>query len=192
MKLIWDQIEGWFSTADKDFVTDILKNIRNGTVVEIGLFYGRSSAVMMPLALNNGNQYYAIDNFFGGIDPNTEASKVQRINGEKVKAKFISNMKALGINRSDYALYKSNSVEASIYLPDESVDFCFIDGDHAYESVKKDIEVWWKKNKKNGILAGHDFQNKDVSMAVVEFAASNSLDIENGGNCWAIRKFQIA
>jgi len=187
-KLDWREIDGWFSEADAEFVSEILANMRNGTVVEIGLFYGRSSAVMMPIALRNGNQYFAIDNFYGGIDETTPASKIQRSEGEKVKTKFMANMRDIGINRSDYALYKSNSIEASVYLPDESVDFCFIDGDHAYESVKKDIEIWWKKIKKNGIMGGHDFQNNEVGRAVIEFAASNSLDVKQGGNCWSIKK----
>jgi len=187
-KLDWREVEGWFSEADAAFVSDILKDTRNGTVVEIGLFYGRASAVMMPLALDNGNQYYAIDNFYGGVDETTPASKIQRSDGAKVMAKFISNMKALGINRSDYALYKSNSIEASVYLPDESVDFCFIDSDHAYESVKLDLETWWKKIKINGILGGHDYNNPDVRRALDEFVKDKNVTVQTGGNCWNLIK----
>ncbi len=181
-------IEGWFSQADALFVSNILKNIRDSIVVELGIMYGRSTAVMMPIALNNNNEYYAIDNFFGGIDASTEASKIQRIEGPKVMNKFVSNMKNLGINRSDYKLFKTDSASAAIYLVDNSVGFCFIDADHAYESVKKDIETWWPKIRIGGYLAGHDFQNNDVSRAVTEFAASNNLNIKNGGNCWLVQK----
>jgi len=103
-------------------------------------------------------------------------------------AQFMGNMKDIGIHRSDYALYKSNSVEASVYLPNESIDFCFIDADHAYESVKLDLETWWKKIKVNGILGGHDYNNPDVRRALDEFIKDKNLGVKTGGNCFAIKR----
>jgi predicted O-methyltransferase YrrM len=38
-----------------------------------------------------------------------------------------------------------------------TLDAVFIDADHAYESVSKDIDAWRPKLKAGGILAGHDF-----------------------------------
>lgn len=188
MKFDYTQIEGWFSVADKDFVSEIIKHLHNETIIEIGCFKGRSTAVMMPIALKNNCQYFVIDNFAGGIDPLTEASKIQRKEGAKVMATFMANMKAIGINRSDYSLYKSDSIAASVYFPDNSIDMVFIDGDHAYESIKKDIETYWQKLKIGGILSGHDFQNKDVKRAIEEFTDSKGLTIKTGGNCFAIIK----
>lgn len=40
---------------------------------------------------------------------------------------------------------------------DESLDFVFIDGNHAYEYVVEDISRWSKKVRKGGIVCGHDF-----------------------------------
>jgi len=143
---------------------------------------------MMPIALKNNNEYYAIDNFLGGIDASTEASKIQRVEGPKIMNKFMSNMKKMGINRSDYKLFKTDSASAAVYLVDNTVGFCFVDADHAYISVTKDIETWWPKIKIGGYLAGHDFQNKDVKMAVTEFSKYKNLNIEIGGNCWSLKK----
>ena len=44
-------------------------------------------------------------------------------------------------------------------LPDESYDFIYLDGDHSYNGVKKEIPLFWKKVKKGGVLAGHDYCN---------------------------------
>jgi hypothetical protein len=52
---------------------------------------------------------------------------------------------------------KKTSVEACNEFEDESVDFIYIDGNHAYEYVYSDLENYWKKLKKNGILAGDDY-----------------------------------
>ena len=41
-------------------------------------------------------------------------------------------------------------------LGDNGVDFLFIDGDHTYDGVKKDFEMYSTLVKKNGIIAFHD------------------------------------
>jgi hypothetical protein len=37
------------------------------------------------------------------------------------------------------------------------IDILFIDGDHSYENVRSDIEVWLPKLKTKGILILHDY-----------------------------------
>ena len=41
-------------------------------------------------------------------------------------------------------------------LGDEKVDFLFIDGDHTYEGVKRDFEMYSPLVKEGGIVAFHD------------------------------------
>jgi predicted O-methyltransferase YrrM len=41
-------------------------------------------------------------------------------------------------------------------LGKRKLDFLFIDGDHTYEGVKKDFEMYSKLVKKGGIMALHD------------------------------------
>lgn len=43
---------------------------------------------------------------------------------------------------------------------DNSIDFIYIDADHTYESVKKDIESYLPKLKDGGVIGGHDYQDK--------------------------------
>lgn len=66
---------------------------------------------------------------------------------------------------------KNYSVEAAKKVKDNKLDFVYIDGNHDYEYVKKDIEVWYPKLKKGGLFGGHDYL-KDFSgviKAVDEF-----------------------
>lgn len=49
---------------------------------------------------------------------------------------------------------------------DEELDFVYIDGCHAYKSVKEDIYLYSDKIKNDGLLAGHDYD--DNSSGVVK------------------------
>lgn len=70
----------------------------------------------------------------------------------------------------------------------EAVDFIYIDGNHDYEFVKKDIGLYWKLLKPKGIIAGHDFKHYSVAKAVVEFCNRNNLNASNWLLDWHIIK----
>jgi len=53
-----------------------------------------------------------------------------------------------------------------------NVDFVYIDGNHDYEFVKRDLQNYFPKTK---LLAGHDWTNVGVARAVIEFTLENGL-----------------
>lgn len=63
------------------------------------------------------------------------------------------------VNGFDCELIKDWSHKAVERFEDESLDFVFIDGNHAYEWVVQDIALWSKKVRKGGIIFGHDFDD---------------------------------
>jgi hypothetical protein len=65
-------------------------------------------------------------------------------------------------------------------IPDESLDAVFIDGDHSYEAVTKDLSFWWKKLKKGGWMLGDDYDScwPQTKKAVDDFVQKNNLKIE--------------
>ncbi|MDP3697256.1 MAG: class I SAM-dependent methyltransferase, partial [Candidatus Taylorbacteria bacterium] len=58
----------------------------------------------------------------------------------------------------------------------EELDFVYIDGNHSYDYVKKDLELYWDKVKKGGALTGDDFNIKDIARAVFEFSKEKNQD----------------
>ena len=54
-------------------------------------------------------------------------------------------------SHSPLSLQKAKST-----LKGKSLDFLFIDGDHTYEGVKKDFEMYSPLVKKGGLVAFHD------------------------------------
>lgn len=59
----------------------------------------------------------------------------------------------------DCQLIKGWSHEVVKQIPDESLDFVYIDGNHSYEHTVEDIALWSKKVRKGGIVYGHDFED---------------------------------
>lgn len=56
-------------------------------------------------------------------------------------------------------------------VQDESLDLVYLDAGHSYDCVKRDLEAWFPKLKKGGVMAGHDYLNTayGVKQAVLEF-----------------------
>jgi hypothetical protein len=76
-----------------------------------------------------------------------------------------------------------NSVQAGKLFPDEFFDFVYIDGNHNYDSVLQDLNIWYHKIKKGGVLGGHDFDirnidRQDVTEAVKDFTKLNELEFQ--------------
>jgi len=78
---------------------------------------------------------------------------------------------------------ESVSWDAANLFKDNSIDFVFIDADHSYESVTKDINSWLPKIKKGGIISGHDyFTSPGVKSAVDELLGNVESDRKQ--NIW--------
>lgn len=56
--------------------------------------------------------------------------------------------------------FRESSQTAHVHFPDEYFDFIYIDGDHEYEGIKADLDNWYPKVKKGGVLAGDDYAPK--------------------------------
>lgn len=185
--MIWSDIEGYFGPEDAAFVSDICSQILDGIIVELGVFAGRSTAVMAPICRQNNNQYHAIDNFCGGGNPPDRATRHQR--NRNIRALFDANMTEMEL-LSFINVHKLDSAESASMFQDNIVDFCFIDADHTAVAIQKDIDAWWPKIRINGFLGGHDYPSPPLQTVVQQFAMINQVQIMVRGRCWVVRKKQ--
>jgi predicted O-methyltransferase YrrM len=59
-----------------------------------------------------------------------------------------------------------DSVEMAEFVPDGSLDFVFIDGDHSEDGCARDIAAWRSKVHTGGMMMGHDINWRTVRNAV--------------------------
>ena len=77
----------------------------------------------------------------------------------------------------------------------ENLDFVYIDGNHEYEFIKRDILLYYRKLKHGGVIGGDNFDSvfPGVARAVLEFADSHNLKIQGAKSdasfeWWVIKK----
>jgi hypothetical protein len=94
-------------------------------------------------------------------------------------------------------IIRLKSLEAAQLVPDDSLDFVFIDADHSYEACKADIIAWYPKVRDGGFIGGHDYANggfsfgETVKRAVDEMIPSYGLTLELDENyTWFARKME--
>jgi hypothetical protein len=57
----------------------------------------------------------------------------------------------------DCTIIRKTSMEALADIPDGSLDFVYIDGNHGFKYVAEDVVEWSKKVRVGGVVAGHDY-----------------------------------
>lgn len=125
-------------------------NCRN--ILEIGSFYGGTFFVMCKLSSFNGKKISIDYPVYGG----QEDALKQRRTHEKMK----------GFSKDTHVLVADSHQQSTLellktILNGEELDFIFIDGDHSYEGVKKDFEMYSPFLKDGGYVAFHDINETD-------------------------------
>lgn len=138
----------------------------NAIMVEVGCYFGHSVAYMATLAKESGKniKIYAVDTFEGSAE---HKNKLKNVN---MLYEFNKNIRECGLERFIEPLQIDSHFGAN-YFEDGSIEFCFLDGAHDYESIKSDIHDWTPKLKPSGILAGHDYSDSwpGVKRAVKQY-----------------------
>ena len=144
--------------------------------VEIGVYLGLNAESI--LQSSNIKTLYLIDPYSEGYMQLTHRN-LDYNEAKKRVAPFSNKTKWL-IQTSENAVN---------HIP-SNLDFVYIDGNHNEQSVSKDIELYYPKIKKGGILGGHDFQGKyqGVIKAVVNFVKKENLDLNVESIDWWIIK----
>jgi len=133
---------------------------------EIGVFTGRNSESMLDSL--DIKKLYLIDPYKDNVAGFT---REEAINSIKIEAHNRLDKYA------DRIVWLQKKSEDAILDIEEDLDFVYIDGNHRYEYVKKDIELYAAKVKDGGLVAGHDFdvenEGNGVQRAVKEYAEAN-------------------
>jgi predicted O-methyltransferase YrrM len=160
-----EKVQGQISDAENFFLFTQAMHLKPGsTIVEIGSYRGKSTLALAFGARLSGSRVYSIDphehftGAAGGVfGPPDLAVKIRNI------AKFNLGDVIFPICMSSHDVGK---------IWNTPVDLCWIDGDHSYDGVKKDHQLFSVHVKKGGMLAFHDSEMEGVARLLKEVDAA--------------------
>jgi MMP 1-O-methyltransferase len=171
-------IDGFFSEGEGRWYARFARGLRGGTFVEIGSWKGRSTSFVAPVCMANGTRLVCVDHWRGSRDMLAQRYAAT-LAIEDVEQTFRANMRALGV---DVEVLRESSADAARRFAAGSVDRVFLDGSHDGKSVEGDLVAWSERLKDDGVLAGHDYDDKHTELvdAVDSFARERSLAVKRG------------
>lgn len=199
---IWDTMHGWFDFSD--IYTLAMEKAKEAggqqVFVEVGVWMGKSASClcMLSRAMGVDASIYLVDMFRGNrphVDMKTRSEDEGVLNPmffaeerDPGNGSFlhltVKNMSRFNM-LNDVNFIQAPSVKASKMFEDAECFFVFIDASHEYKDVANDLSHWIPKVKPGGILAGHDWDMKGVSRAVLEKFPRERIIVS--GNSWMVK-----
>src|SRR3990167_2783627 len=142
-----DKLKGWMPKEDCRILNEYVSWIKNGLIVEIGSFMGRSTLTMALSSPTSKiisiDPYLTVHSSSGETDPLSVRDRcIEAMAGQNWKLK---QTKSETVGRTWIDL----------------IDFLLIDGDHHIKALKQDIELFVPHVKKGCWVFFHDYNNGD-------------------------------
>ena len=159
----------------------ILKAMHLRSLVEVGVNQGRFAAFVLG----------RWDGLYTGVDPwQTLTDYNDAVNKRNRLKDYNTAVSSLGRFGERVTLMRMTSEQAAPSFDAGSVGAVYLDGNHSKAAVTQDLNTWWPKLQRGGILAGHDYHPRDgwiktlgggfecgVRGAVDAFAAAHHLRV---------------
>jgi glycosyltransferase involved in cell wall biosynthesis/predicted O-methyltransferase YrrM len=153
-------VEGMISPEEAQLLFDLASRASEVCIVEVGSWRGRST-VALALGSQHGENVpvYA-------VEPHEDFIGVRGGRfGPQDRVEFFKNMLRTNCAETVRLINAGSAVVSKGW--DKPVSLLWIDGDHRYESVKRDFECWEPFIVKNGLVAFHDSLDDSLGPAWV-------------------------
>ncbi len=185
----WHEIEGWFQWrfAQEEAVRWFPDGSR---FVEVGTYLGRSLCSLGEVVALSGKKLnlVGVDTCRGsgpeGPSRRNYHGAAVALGGGTFAGTLHKNILECGLGDT-IALIIADSVAASGFFPDASIDWVHLDARHDYGSVKADIDAWLPKVRAGGWLSGDDFD--EVKWPEVVTAVRERLP---GAELWSTQQWR--
>ncbi len=183
IKQIFDSVPGMISDTEVALLYDLAAKCTKGVIVEIGSNAGRSTICLAKGSKSGGNMpVYSVDPQNGGgatPDPTGHDAGHDGTPDNKYYinqgASFPSFEKRLKEHHVDDIITPLVNYSELVYKKGWSkpIELLFIDGDHRYNYVKMDVELWGKHLVSGGTILMHDSTFTGVRRVINELIIAN-------------------
>ena len=156
---------------------------KQGVGAEIGVWKGDFSARILAVA--QPRMLHLIDPWQARTDASHAAAWYSAARGTDMDAVYegVAERFATEITDRRMNLHRASSVDAMATLPDDCLDFIYVDGDHAYEAVREDLALARLKVRPGGLICIDDHMDgkwwgDGVIRATNEFLGAHPRGLE--------------
>jgi len=126
-----------------------------GNAVEVGVWH--AGFARHNLLHWHGKRYYMIDTWQHRNNDSSRDKNSIFVEEHERDFNIAKNVTAHWLNTGQAVMIRSFAEAAVHTFQDEYFDFIYIDANHEYKSVMRDMRMWWPKLRPGGMLAGDDF-----------------------------------
>lgn len=128
-------------------------NERNFEVAaELGVQSGHFSDSFLYTA-SSITKYYLVDTW----EQRSNYSDAANVDNNVQETIYRKTRARLGPYGDRCVFMRNFTTRAALQIEDNTIDFIYVDARHDYCGVMEDLEAWWPKLKKGGIMAGDDY-----------------------------------
>lgn len=126
-----------------------------GDLAEIGVAEGNFSRDMLAWQLVDAPKLYLVDRWACVPDAKGDSANPQPWHDRNLESAKMLTYPWLG--RTEFL--KGESVEMAERVPEGSLRLVYIDADHSFDAVLRDLRAWKPKLGPGGVMAFHDYLN---------------------------------
>lgn len=172
-------------SKEQEIVLETLANsvAKKGSLfLEVGSWCGDSAVILGKIAKKNNGLLFCVDWWKG--NPNTELHDIAQ--HKDVFSFFWNRICREGLEDVVVPVRARSDLLANIFK-ENTFDLVFIDADHSYKAIKKDIEVYAPLVKINGgILCGHDCPGYVSDFEADFLASGKDMNILESVHCGVV------
>ena len=140
------------SSSRVDFWVDFVRRARVQRMVEVGVYQGDFSALLLEHC-QGIEKYYMVDPWRHLDDWNKPANEEDTVfdrffQAARTKTDFAADRRVI---------LRGKTTEVIDQIPDEELDFAYVDGDHTLKGIAIDLIRVFPKVRAGGFIGGDDF-----------------------------------
>ncbi len=177
-------IEYYYPRGFIKFLGEYYQGGKDLVGAEIGIYDGRNTVDIL--------KYLFVKKLYL-IDPYQNYPEYAKTKDSKANQKKLENAQNQAFQRlskfKDKVVWINEFSDAAYKKIPEKLDFIYIDANHNYEFIRRDIENYYPLLKRRGILAGHDIEPSiwpGVLFAFTDFVKEKNLPYRIIGADWII------
>lgn len=181
MKLTPYEKMNFGSTNQHLVLIDMIRKNKLHTGAEIGVLKGKTISNILkecPTVF-----MYAVDQW--KEKPYSEEPGAETYVKFNMKACREMTKERLAPYQNRWKILDGDSVDMANEIENGILDFVFIDGDHTYEGVTRDVYAWVPKVHSSGWVFGHDWNWEPVAKALEDLSIPYT---KHGHNVWSVRR----